>query len=186
MFIVFEGIDGCGKTTHAKDLASWLEEKDVDTILTAEPTKSRIGRFIREVLAGKEVVDPTTLALLFTADRMEHLEKKIKPAIAEDKHVICERYYYSTIAYQNAQGVDWNWLFEINKHAVKPDIIILLDVNAEQGADRTTTGEIFEKQEFLKKVRDNYMKFPEMHKIKTNRPKKEVQEDIRKIISKKL
>ncbi|MFH1404018.1 MAG: dTMP kinase [Candidatus Altiarchaeota archaeon] len=182
-FIVLEGIDGCGKSTHARLLAEWLVKEGRDVVLTAEPTDGKIGVFIREVLSGRETVDPKTLSMLFTADRYEHLLNRIEPALAEGKIVVSERYYYSTIAYQSAQGVDWNWLFEINKFARKPDLTILLDVKPDEGASRTDTNEIFEKSEFLAEVRDNYLKFQDVSMVETRRPTGEVQDRIRSIVS---
>ena len=88
MFVVIEGIDGCGKSTQARLLFEWLKETDHDALLTAEPTKNKLGIFIRKILAGTEKVDPKTLALLFTADRYEHLETEIKPALSDGKIVI--------------------------------------------------------------------------------------------------
>jgi len=158
MFIVFEGIDGCGKSTQAKLVADWLQAGGRKVLLTAEPTKGRIGRFLREVLSGKESVDPKTLSLLFTADRYEHIKSEVEPAIKNNVVVVSERYYHSTICYQAAQGVPWNWLLEINRFAIKPDYTFLLDVKAREAVGRKASTEIFEEEKFLEKVRDNYMK----------------------------
>jgi len=184
MFIVLEGIDGCGKSTQAKLLVEWLERNEKKVFLTAEPTKNEIGLFIRDILSGNEKVDPKTLALLFTADRYEHIVNEIEPALSRNEIVISERYYHSTITYQEAQGVDRKWLLEINKFARKPDITIFLDVKPEISVKRTTTNEIFERKEFLEKVRDNYLKLDEnMKKIDANRSKDEIVNDIKNIVS---
>lgn len=158
MFIVLEGIDGCGKSTQAKLLADWLSAKGKEVLLTAEPTKGRIGVFLREILSGKTVVDPKTLSLLFTADRYEHLCTEIEPALKRNAIVVSERYYHSTICYQAAQGVDWNWLVGINKFARRPDCTFLLDVPPKESVKRKDAVEIFEEENFLQKVRDNYLK----------------------------
>ena len=185
MFIVLDGIDGCGKSTQAKLLAEWFRSNRREVLLTAEPTKSRIGLFIREILSGNENVNPKTLALLFTADRYEHIVNEIEPALSNNRIVISERYYHSTITYQEAQGVDRKWLLDINKFARKPDMTIFLDIKPEIGVKRTTTNEIFEKKEFLEKVRDNYLKLDEnMKKIDANRSKEDVFDEIKKIVSK--
>lgn len=128
MFVVLEGIDGCGKSTQAKLLYDWMIKGGKRAELTAEPTRDGIGNLIREILSGNEKVDPKTLALLFTADRYEHLKNKIELAISDGKVVISERYYHSTIAYQSAQGVDRKWLTELNSFARKPDLVIFLDI----------------------------------------------------------
>ncbi|ODS42940.1 MAG: dTMP kinase [Candidatus Altiarchaeales archaeon IMC4] len=156
MFIVLEGIDGCGKSTYAGMLVDWLNETHC-AILTTEPTKNRIGSFIREILKGHVEVDAKTLALLFTADRYEH-QKEIKDSLDCGKIVVCERYYHSTIAYQSALGVDKKWIVEMNKFARKPDLALFIDVDPEVAVKRTSTNEIFENLDFLKKVRENYMK----------------------------
>jgi dTMP kinase len=161
MFIVLEGIDGCGKSTQAKLLADWLRSQGKDVLLTAEPTRSAIGIFLREILSGRITVDQRTLALLFTADRYEHLTKDIEPALKRNVIVVSERYYHSTICYQAAQGVLWSWLMEINKFARKPDYTFLLDVPAKQAVERKLAREIFEEESFLEKVRDNYLKLDE-------------------------
>ena len=158
MFIVLEGIDGCGKSTQAKLLADWLRSQGKDVLLTAEPTRSAIGIFLREILAGRTAVDQKTLALLFTADRYEHLAKEVEPALKRNIIVVSERYYHSTVCYQAAQGVPWKWLLDINKFTRKPDYTLLLDVPPKQAVERKIAREIFEEESFLEKVRDNYLK----------------------------
>ncbi|MFH1055239.1 MAG: dTMP kinase [Candidatus Altiarchaeota archaeon] len=185
MFVVLEGVDGCGKSTHARLLAGWLRKSGHKVLLTAEPTRGRIGKFIREILSGKVRVDPKTLALLFTADRAEHM-KEIKAALDAGKIVISERYYHSTVAYQSAQGVDRTWLLKLNEFAIKPDLVLFLDVDPGVGAGRTSTGEIFEEGRFLSKVRGGYLKFKGMVKVDSGRERKIVQDEIRSIVSKRL
>lgn len=136
MFIVLEGIDGCGKTTQAKLIYDWLLKTGGKVVLTAEPTKNGIGNFIRELLSTGQKIDPRSLALLFTADRNEHLGNFIEPNLREGNIVVSERYYHSTIAYQSAQGVDRNWLFEINSFARKPDIVLFIDVKPERAIEK--------------------------------------------------
>jgi len=133
MFIVLEGIDGCGKTTQARLLYEWFMNEKYNVFLTAEPTDNRIGKFIKEILSSEEILSPETLSLLFSADRYEHIKQEIEPALKDNKIVISERYYYSTIAYQSAQGVDMKWLKEINSFAMKmkPDLAIFLDIRPE-------------------------------------------------------
>ncbi|MFH1834625.1 MAG: dTMP kinase [Methanobacteriota archaeon] len=158
VFIVLEGIDGCGKTTQAMKLAEWLRSQGKKVFLTSEPTCGKTGVFIRQILSGEEKVDPKTLALLFTADRAEHLKREVEPALADGKIVISERYYHSTIAYQAAQSVERGWLVQINSFARKPDVTFLLDLEPRMGAERSDQAEIFENAEFLKKVRAEYLK----------------------------
>jgi len=153
MFVVIEGIDGCGKSTQAKLLGEYFEQAGHQVLLTAEPTTGFIGQAIRMILSGKMEATPTTLALLFTADRAEHLAKTVEPALGEGKLVICERYYYSTMAYQTAQGLKTQWIIDINSFAREPDLAILLDVRPEEGLKRMhREKDIFEVREFQEKV----------------------------------
>ncbi len=185
IFIVLEGIDGCGKSEQAKLLNDWLLAEGHDILLTAEPTRNRIGKFIREVLSGKEDVDPKTLSLLFTADRVEHLNE-INSALDGGRSVISERYYYSTVAYQAAQNVNSDWLLELNSFAREPDLALLIDAEPEISAKRTTTEEIFENAEFLRKVRANYLKFDGLTKIDGNRSIEDIFNDVKMAVSKLL
>jgi len=185
IFIVLEGIDGCGKSEQARLLNDWLLAEGHDVLMTAEPTRNRIGKFIREILSGKEEVDPKTLSLLFTADRVEHLNE-INFALDRGKIVISERYYYSTVAYQAAQNVNENWLLELNSFAREPDLTLLIDAEPEISANRTSTEEIFENAEFLQKVRTNYLGFNDMRKIDGNRSIEDIFNDVKKAVSELL
>ncbi len=182
-FVLLEGIDGCGKTTHAKLLAKWLAEKGHDVLHTKEPSRGQIGLLLRDYLKKDSL--PLIDALLFTADRAEHLEKEVRPALEEGKIIVCERYVYSTIAYQVAQGLDKTWLTELNAFAIKPDLTILLDLDPEVSVKRTSTKEKFETLEFLKKVRKNYLALANEEKfsvIDAGRAKNAVQESIRNVV----
>ncbi len=183
MFVVLEGLDGCGKSTHARLLSDWLKEKGRDVLLTAEPTKGRIGQLIREILSGGVKADPKTLALLFTADRVEHVNE-IRSAAEAGRDVVCERYYYSTIAYQSAQGVDRAWLMGMNMFALSPDLVVYLDVDPAEAAKRAKSNEIFEREDFLRKVKVEYGKFRRMTHVDSSRPEGEVQAEIQSLASK--
>ena len=169
MFIVLEGIDGCGKTTQARLLYEWLRDEKYNVLLTAEPTDNRIGQFIKEILSSEEILNPETLSLLFTADRHEHIKQEIEPALKENKIVISERYYYSTIAYQAAQGVDKEWLKEINSFAMKmkPDLTIFLDIKPE-----LATPKIREKDKKFREIMESaYKKYRDSQKHYLNNRK---------------
>lgn len=157
MFIVLEGIDGCGKTSQARKLSDWLRGEGKPVFLTTEPTCGKIGILIRQILSGEEKVDPKALALLFTADRIEHIKKEVEPALSDGKVVVSERYAHSTIAYQSVQGVSKDWLIELNAFALNPDVTFLLDVDPTVSAERSDQAEIFENAEFLAKVRREYL-----------------------------
>ncbi|MEO2117975.1 MAG: dTMP kinase [Methanocaldococcus sp.] len=150
MFIVFEGIDGSGKTTQSKLLA-----KKLKAFWTYEPSNSEVGKFIREILSGNIKVDNNTLALLFAADRVEHT-KLIKEKLKK-RDVVCDRYLHSSIAYQSVAGVDEDFIKSINRYALKPDIVFLLIVDINVALKRVKTKDIFEKKDFLEKVQDKYL-----------------------------
>ncbi|RLF55064.1 MAG: dTMP kinase [Thermoplasmata archaeon] len=133
-FIVIEGIDGSGKGTQARLLKERLEDLGRNVVLTSEPTKGPIGKMIREHLSNP-FLDDESLSLLFAADRIEHLEKEIRPIMSPDTFIISDRYVYSSIAYQG-QKVDMEWVGEINKYADRPDLAILLDIDPKLGERR--------------------------------------------------
>ncbi|MEA3559142.1 MAG: dTMP kinase [Candidatus Thermoplasmatota archaeon] len=134
LFIAIEGIDGCGKGTQAKLLKEKLSDIGNDVLLTSEPTKGPTGKMIREHLSDP-FLDDESLALLFASDRIEHLEKEVRPALESNRFVITDRYVYSSIAYQG-QKVDMEWVGEINRYADRPDLAILLDLNPKISARR--------------------------------------------------
>lgn len=185
--IIIEGIDGCGKSTHAKLLTDFLLKQGKKVLHTKEPSYGQLGLLLREYL--KKNTPSVADALLFTADRAEHIAFEIKPALDSGKIVVCERYMYSTIAYQAAQGLSIEWLKELNSFAVKPDVIILLDLEPEISAKRISTNEKFENVEFLKKVRENYLKLAveeNFEIVDASGKKEEVQKEIQKIVLAKL
>src|SRR5674476_252166 len=132
IFIVIEGLDGSGKTTQAKFLAKKLE-KTHKVLLTAEPSLGKIGTFIREDCLYEDKRLPTEAeALLFAADRIEHMKNEISPALDEGKLVICDRYVYSSLAYQGSAGLSGDWIKTINARALEPDFAIFIDVSPER------------------------------------------------------
>jgi dTMP kinase len=129
LFIVFEGIDGSGKSTQARLLAERLERAGVQVLLTCEPSDGSTGRLIRS-LAARPV--PEEEARLFTEDRRYHLEHVIEPALSKGRTVICDRYVYSSAAYQGARGINPHAIIEENyRFARRPDATFLLLVPVE-------------------------------------------------------
>lgn len=158
--IVFEGIDGSGKSTVAKVVAERLGDR---AALTREPTDSWIGEAVRR--GDRNEVSPYTDALLFMADRAQHTVE-IADMIRKGKTVVCDRYYHSTVAYQTASlrrkglGDNFAWLLDANTRiSIRPDITFLLvmppDRMLERIADRPERSR-FERLEFLKEVAENY------------------------------
>ena len=160
VFIVIEGLDGSGKTTQAVLLTQKLME-NYDVFCTAEPSNGKIGTFIREdCLYGEKRLPTEAEALLFAADRIEHLKKEIKPALDEGKVVICDRYIYSSLAYQGSAGLSLDWIKTINARALQPDFAIFIDVPAERVIERLQRKKsVMETLETQQKVREVYLKF---------------------------
>ena len=136
-FICIEGIDASGKTMQAHRLVRNLRRRGLDAVYTTEPSTGEIGKLIRDhVLNRKKRVPVAVEALLFAADRVDHVEKEIKPALQKGKIVICDRYVYSTVAYQGAADLDLNWIEQINQFALVPNMALFLDVSPEVVIER--------------------------------------------------
>jgi dTMP kinase len=147
-FIVIEGVNGAGKTSVKKHILSLLSEKKINFVDTFEPGDTNLGKSLRELLLGEKRDIKSNLAelFLFAADRAEHIENVIKPAIREKKVVICDRYYYSTTAFQGyGRKNDLELVNSINNIAVGsvfPDLVILLDIDAERGLKRNRKSQV--------------------------------------------
>ena len=160
-FLVLEGIDGSGKTTIANYLKKVFENRKRNVFITQEPTKEKIGVIIREYLSevDEKERDPIFEALAFAADRKWHIEKWISPFLDKGYLVISDRYFYSSFAYQTINKLDPNWLIEINKYMLKPNLAIFLDVAPEIAIKRIRHARnVFEHKDFLRKVYFNYIK----------------------------
>ena len=186
-FICVEGLDGCGKTTQAKLLVARLREKGYDAIYTAEPSRGKIGMFIKEYcLHGRKRVSSIVEALLFAADRFEHVENVVIPSLNEGKLVVSDRYVYSSLAYQGAAGLDLKWVENINEHAISPNLAVLIDVVPETVIQRLKPKKsVMENLETQRKVREVYMKFVEkgeLVKIDGSNSKQEVADDILTVV----
>lgn len=182
-FICIEGLDGCGKTTQAKLLVKRLRAKGYDAVYTAEPTSGKIGRLIKKYCLRAERRVPSVVeALLFAADRFEHVNGEIIPALSEGKVVVSDRYVYSSLAYQGAAGLDLRWIWKVNEHVVRPDLAIFIDVKPSVAIKRLKQKKsVMEDVETQGKVREVYMRFVEsgeLVKVDGDRLKKEVADDI--------
>ena len=199
LFIVVDGIDGSGKSEIVKMLHNHLFSlsKKYRIMTTREPSSGTYGKQIREMLRDEN--DPLSsskkLTDFFVKDREEHL-KTIEPFLNSSNEdeiniVLCDRYYYSTIAFQGAQGLDINELIEKNKKFRQPDIAFILDVEPGLALKRIESRqkEKFEQPEFMKKIRANFLKLPKLLNdnikiIDSSKTLKEVFNDITKEISK--
>ena len=199
LFITFEGADGSGKTTQLNNIKSFLEQKGFDVVITREPGALEIGQKIRNILLHHDgIVADRCEMFLFLADRAQHVETFIKPAIEDGKIVLCDRHTDSTIAYQGyGRGQNITLLKELNEIAVnsiKPDLTLVFDVSTEVAQERV--GREKDRMEsagieFHKKVRNGYLELqkqePDRIKlINANNPIEEVFEDTKKIVDKLL
>jgi len=189
-FINVEGLDGCGKSSHVRLLARWLRSKGFDVVLTDEPTDGPIGKMIKRMLGGKLKLPVASEALLFAADRLQHVENVIESALSSGKIVLNERYVPSSIVYQSARGTPIEWVRKINERAPRPDLTILVDVTAGVSSARMNSSrrlDEFERDVKLqRRVRQAYLKIARSERMKIvdgNRPIDEVQADIRKLVS---
>jgi dTMP kinase len=144
-FIVFEGLDGAGTTTQAKLLAERLQGMGRSVYLAHQPSEGPVGLLIRQILAGRSatsqadgklgVVDERVMALLFAADRLDHLDNQIEPRLARGEDVILDRYTLSSLAYQGA-SVSHDFIQHANRFARKPDLTLFLYVPSAVALDR--------------------------------------------------
>lgn len=181
-FICIEGLDGSGKTTQAKILVKNLSKQGYNALYTAEPTNGKIGKFIRRYLYGERRVSSVTEALLFAADRFEHVSEEIRPALAEGKIVVSDRYVYSSMAYQGAAGLNIDWIKVINEHALKPDLAIFIDVAPEVVLQRIRRKKtIMEDLKTQQRVREVYLKLVESGELKRvdgDKPREDLAKEI--------
>jgi len=158
MFIVFEGPDGSGTSTQARLLAENLEKKGVKVFTTAEPSKDILGRVLREALQKKHKLSPKAFQLLFFADREQHVQNEILPALARGEIVICERYNWSSIAFGVSENVERAFLENIAYSFLEPDYTFFMNISAEKSLERVISRgeklEHFETSEKLKIVQE--------------------------------
>lgn len=131
LFVVLEGLDGAGTTTQAAALVERLEAAGHPAVATFEPSDGDIGKVIRRMLQSGRPPDPQVLALLFAADRLEHLSSFIRVHAAAGTHVLCDRYVLSSLAYQASEDVGLDWLVELNRQAALPDVTVFVDASVE-------------------------------------------------------
>ena len=187
--IVFEGIDGTGKTTQLTLLADLLTNLNYPVLVTKEPTEGPIGLKIRQLYTNRgNCTDEEELAL-FIADRKEHVAECLLPALRAGKIVLCDRYFLSTMAYQGAKGMDPENIRGLNSFAPEPDLALLLTLPVEIGTGRITSqrGEQlndFEQQDNLRRVATLFtsMAMPCIVRIDANQPLSEVHAQIRQIV----
>ena len=209
MFITLEGIEGCGKTTQINHLSTFFENRGQPCVVTREPGGTAIGKEIRSILlnpSNKDMV-PRAELLLYMADRAQHIAALVKPRLAENSVVLCDRYFDATVVYQGfARGLDTRFIYELHRLVLedfKPDITILLDLSPRIGlarawkqldnGTRSGTESRFEEEtlSFHEKVRAGYLELarlePERFRtIDASGDENQVQKDIRAALTQYL
>lgn len=159
-FIVFEGIDGAGTTTQSARLLARLRQLDLPAHGTAEPSTGPMGRLLRSLLGGAAApVDPEAMALLFAADRRDHLAREVVPQLEAGVHVVCDRYVLSSLVYQGAAGAPRDLILAANGGARRPDLTMLLTVPVDVAAGRRAgraSVDIYENDETQRAVDEAY------------------------------
>lgn len=188
--IVIEGIDGSGKSTCAKNLAEKLNSINIKTIYTFEPTHSHYGAKLREGMLSEDL-DAEEELLLFVKDRKEHIEYMIKPALEEGYFIILDRYFYSSVAYQGAKGIDINRIMNLHKDfIVKPDIVFIfhlpIDIALNRIISKRGIADRFENETYLKKVDKIFHSFnePFIYHIDTDKDIKIINDELFNILEK--
>lgn len=160
-FIVLEGIDGAGTTTQLKRLTAWANGLGRTSISTFEPTDGPIGSYIRSALRGERVSPPQdAIALMFAADRLDHIARRVKPAVDGGQFVFCDRYVGSSLAYQGSL-CEPRWIREINSRAMEPDLTLYLRIDPAVALERVSKREgehrdMYETQELLERISAAY------------------------------
>ena len=158
LLIVLEGIDGSGKTTQARALLRRLRRRGRKAVFFREPTRGRWGREIKRLAVRAGSVTPEEELALFVKDRRENVARNLGPALRAGRVVVLDRYYFSTMAYQGAKGIDIGRIRRMNEaFAVAPDLVVILDVDARAGLarirGRKRRDELFERADYLVRVR---------------------------------
>ena len=169
-FIVLDGLDGSGKGEMLTKLQTYLQEKGYNVFVTQEPSESVYGKQIRKQL--QEDTDPEKdaekLLNLYIKDREEHLKKEIIPFLQNHQKaiVLCDRYYYATIAYQSIQGIPVEEIIQKNQHFKQPDLALILNVNPDVALERINKArnqtEKFEQLEFMQKLQKRFLELKEL------------------------
>ena len=194
ILIVFEGLDGCGKSTQLRRAADLLTERGLDPVVTREPTDGPWGRRIREMARAGEGVAPEVELEWFFEDRREHMREVVEPALADGRIVLSDRSYLSTVAYQGARGLDpAKILADSEAEFARPDVVLLFDVSAREGLARVHArgGEsepVFENLEFLERVSRVFgeMRVAGLERIDASRGEDEIAKDVFAVLERVL
>ncbi len=191
ILIVFEGIDGSGKSTQAEILLKRLQEEDFDAVYFREPSKGKWGRKIKKKALHPDSLSPEEELDLFLKDRRENVEKNLRPALQKRRIVILDRYYYSTIAYQGAKGIDEKLIRTMNEEfVVEPDLVFIFDIDPKKGLERIENRKkkyrLFEREDYLVQVREIFRSFKgeKFVHIDALKSREEISKEIEEIVLK--
>jgi len=183
--IVFEGIDGTGKSTQIRLLHEYLSRRGLTVLLTREPTEGPYGQRIRRLYSDRKQLDYREELELFLADRREHVETELLPALAQGTIVLCDRYFLSTVAYQGANGCDPAEILARNDFAPDPDLALVFEVSIATSLERITIGRgeelnDFEQAETLARVSSIFsgLDLPYICRINAERSIEQVHRDV--------
>lgn len=189
LLIVFEGIDGSGKSTQARRLVRKLRALGYGVVSLREPTRGKWGRAIKRRAKTEGSLTPEEELDLFVKDRREDVRKNIRPALAAKKIAVLDRYYFSTIAYQGGKGIDPARIRRLNESfAVEPDLVFILDIEAGRGLDRIRGRKskdlLFERETYLVRVRAIFNGFRgrRFRHLDAARPKDELSAEIASLV----
>lgn len=192
-FIVFEGLDGAGQSTQVSLLAARLTKDGHKVHVTKEPTNNLIGGIIRGALTSEWKPSNRILQMLYAADRGHHLEREILPALSKGFVVICDRYYYSSMAY-GSLDLPLKWLQELNAAYPEPDYAFYIQVSPHTSLARMQANryemELFEKEKELTHVAETYKKllkkFPALQAVNGERDVEVIHDEIYKLVAQAL
>jgi dTMP kinase len=185
LLVVFEGIDGAGKSTQARALVRKLRALGQDAAYFREPSRGRWGRELKRKAKTTGSLTPEDELALFQADRRDNVERNLIPALRRGCVVVLDRYYFSTIAYQGAKGIDRVRIRRINERfAPRPDLVFILDIGAAEGlsriARRKSKDLLFERESYLVRVRRTFRSFRGRGFIHVDA--RQEREDIRRLV----
>jgi dTMP kinase len=189
VLINLEGIDGCGKSTQTILLQKKLEELGETTVVLKEPTNGPHGQKLWDVLHGKRKATNEEILEFFILDRKQHINEKIQPALDDGTIVLMDRYYYSSMAYQVAGGLDVEYIRNKHDFAPNPDIVLIFDLPVSTALERVrghSEADEFEKEEHLEKVREAYLNLesdPLVRIVNSVRTPEEIFEEVWKLVS---
>ncbi len=160
--IAFEGANRAGKTTQAKLLFDFFKSQKFGVFYTKEPQAKGIGAIAKEMIR-KTGFSPETRALAFAADTMQHIDEVIKPSLEKYDYILLDRYYHSSYAYHPLMGCKTDWIRELHRFVLKPDITFIIDLPLSEFGERAREGaDPFENIEFQQKLRAAYLEIPKM------------------------